>query len=158
LELNADRVCVDWLGPVNMYDVSDITPGMVPPARGPGFVVDEWLGISLVRMEESVGSNTVTLTTHIFVPAGTQGVITVPPFATEVTVYQDPTLGAAAVSWTMMYGNPTILGNVIPIGVIPFIAGARKSMENIELPDVTHIQTDADNSDRFFTMRWTIRP
>lgn len=158
LELNADRVCVQWLAPVNFYVVNDFTPGVAPPTRGPGFVLDEWLGVSLARMENSVGSNEATLTTHVFVPASTQVTIDVPPFAREVTVYQDPTLGTAAVQWTMLYGNPATLGNVIPHGTIPFLAGARKTVDGIVLPDTTHIQTDAALADRFFTMRWTIRP
>lgn len=161
LEINADKVCVDWLAPTNFYEVPTFPVGTLFPVPAPptrsGFVIDVWLGVSLVRLEEAVGDNEVTLTTHLFVPANTLGVIQVPPFATKVTVYQDPTLGASAGIWQMLYGDPVVVGT-IPHGAIPFIPGARKSEPDIDLADTTHLQTDLDNADRFFTMRWTIRP
>lgn len=152
LEVNADCIGISYFVPDNFYEV----PGLTMPARS-GLVVDVYLSVSLNRLEQSVGNNEAILTTNLFVPGGTQGVVTVPAFAREVTIYQT-TDGIASALWTQWYGNPAVVAGSVQAGVLPWIAGSRRTEQESLLPDVTHLRTDLDDLDRFYTLRWLIRP
>jgi hypothetical protein len=157
LEVSASCICGEYFVPENFVDVTQFTAAelaAVPAVTG--LVVDAMLYVAFTRLEQSVGDRECTYTTHLHVPADTSGVIPIPPFATEVTIYQD-TQGAASAQWTQWIGDPSV-GLPLQIGTIPWVLGQRKTLEEIVLPDATHLQTDQDVDQRFFTMRWTIRP
>lgn len=151
-EIQANRICIDWMGPPSIVEVTDQTRASIPSQEG--LLVDALLGASAAAIEAPIGMPSFTFTTHLYVVAGTQGVVTIPPFATDVTIYQSLTLGTSSVAWTQLYGT------ALELGTIPFLPGRRKSEPEIVLPDATHLQSDvaADGADRWFTLRWTCRP
>lgn len=161
IELHAVSVAIDIVGPADLIEVTmdrSNTGGTSVPAAPTraGLVLDALVGQTITRVEAPTGLREVTLTENVHVAANTQEVLEVPPYVTDLTVYQS-SIGAAETSWEMHYGDPTV--GSVEAGTIPFITGARKSEPLIEFPNVTHLRTgiDVDNG-RFFTMRWTIRP
>ncbi len=157
VEFNADCAGVSYFVPSNFYEVA---PGQPMPGRD-GLVVDVYLSVSIYRLEQAVGNNEVIYTQHIYIPAPEEGVssavIPVPPFATEVTIYQN-LLGIASAMWTQWYGDPSVVPLAVQAAGLPWIAGARRTQQESLLPDVTHLRTELDNSERFYTLRWVIRP
>lgn len=156
VEVNAECVCVDYLVPENMYEVYD-RPDQEPLPTREGLVIDAQLSVGISRLEETVGATEAIFTTNIFVPLNTQPTIAVPPYAREVTVYQT-TPGGAAALWTQWYGDPNVTVGSVQAGVLPWLAGQRRTQQESVIPDVTHLEVDQDASDRFFTLRWVIRP
>lgn len=156
----AQQVCVYWLGPSGMVDMLHLDQAQRAAATRTGMVIDCFLGLSLSRIEQQPGSNeSATLTRHLFVPATTRGSIAIPPYAREVTIYQEPTLGAASIMWTQTLGNPNGVSGFMTLAALPFIVGERKTEPEILLPNASHLWSDVDNAnDRFFTLAWTIRP
>jgi hypothetical protein len=153
-EVQANSVCIEWVAPANFVEVAGRP---VVPAIG-GFVIDALLGCSAAAIEDPLGNTTCTFTSHLYVTAATRGIVTVPAFATDVTIYQAATLGASAVMWEQHYGNPTVAGS-LEAGAIPFILGQRRTEQEQVLPNVSHFRSDIDPaSDRWFILRWTIRP
>lgn len=161
IELQAGSVSVDWMAPSNAANsfvnagTANVRPIPVPTRIG--FVVDALVGVEVARIEDPIGLRDVHFTNHLIVAADTRGTIVVPPFATKLTIYQAATLGSASTQWEMHYGDPAILTS-IEHGTIPFIPGARKTEPEIDLGDVEFLRTDQDDENRFFTLRWTIRP
>lgn len=155
IEVHASQVTINLVAPDNFVEVP-MRPPFPAGLERQGLVADELIGASSVRIESPTGLTDVILTENVFVAAGEQEVVDVPPYATEVTIYQS-TAGAAETAWTMHYGDPNV--GSVQAGVIPWIIGGRKTEPEIVMPNVTHLQTgiDAENG-RFFTMRWTIRP
>lgn len=156
-EVQANRVCISWLAPANFVEVTDT---VVPPDRlRSGFVVDALLGASAAAIEAPLSNATFSYTTHMYVPLGTRVVQAIPPFACELTIYQSATLGNAAVMFEQLYGDPNIPITAIECGAIPFIVGQRRTQQEQLIADATHIRSDIEpNADRWFTLRWTIRP
>lgn len=154
LAIVAQDVCIDWLGPPGTQDVS-VTAGTTRV----GLVQDCFLGAALSRIEGTPGANsTAILTRHLFVPADDQLSIEIPPYATEVTIYQEPTLGNSAVMWTQTAGDLNSAAGGLSMATLPFIPGQRRTQQQSILGNCTHLQSDADTEDRFFTLVWTIRP
>jgi hypothetical protein len=153
-EVHANRVCIEWFAPAAFQLAGqNLSAGLTPVT---GFVVDARIGAEAAIVETAIGLRDVTFTTHLFVPATATGTLIVPAYAQEVTIYQTGA-GAAATQWMQTYGIAPV--GPIDIAAIPFIAGARKTEPQIVLPDATHFRTDIDAAnDRFFTLRWTIRP
>lgn len=163
IELQADTVSVDWMAPSDednvFVDVGMAGKRPTPAPTRAGIVIDARVGVEVAIIENPVGIFDVVFTNHLVVAQNTRGVIVVPPFARELTIYQAATLGAASVQWEMHYGDPVLLATTVEHGTIPFIPGLRKTEPGIELGDTTHLRTDLDaNANRFFTLRWTIRP
>lgn len=163
IELQADTVSVDWMAPGNatnqFVDVGMADHRPTPAVTATGLVIDARIGCEAAIIENPIGIFEVVFTNHLVVAANTRGTIVVPPFARSVTIYQAATLGAASVQWEMHYGDPAILAVTVEHGTIPFIPGLRKTEPEIDLGDATHLRTDTDaNANRFYTLRWTIRP
>lgn len=156
----AQRVCVYWLGPSGMVDLLNFTAAQRESLRRTGMVIDAFLGLSLSRIEQQPGSNeSVTLTRHLYVPAGSRGSIAIPPYARQVTIYQEPTLGSSSIMWTQTLGDPNGVSGFMTLAALPWIVGERKTEPEAVLPNASHLWSDVDNqSDRFFTLVWTIRP
>lgn len=157
-EIQANCICIDWWAPSAFVEVTDRTLATI--SEQSGFVIDALLGASAAAIEDPIGMPSLTFTTHLVVTAGTQGVVQIPPFATDVTIYQAFTLGTASTMWTQWYGDPSVLAPAIEMGAMPFLPGLRKTQPEMVLPDATHLQSDiaADGADRLFTLRWTCRP
>ncbi len=155
----AANVCVKWLGPAGMLDVLNL-PNNQRELPLSGMVIDAFLGVAVSRIEESPGDNsTVLLTRHLFVPDQTRASIAIPAYASEVTIYQEPTLGTASTMWTQTYGDPNGGSGFMSIGALPFIPGQRRTQQQSILPNASHLWTDIDpDFDRFYTLVWTIRP
>lgn len=150
----AQDVCVAWLGPPGTQDVS-VTAG----STRVGLVQDCFIGAALSRVEESPGNNSsVILTRHLYVPEETQLSVEIPSYATEVTIYQEPTLGNSAVMWTQTAGNLNSATGGMSMAALPFIPGQRRTQQQSILGNCTHLQSDVDSEERFFTLVWTIRP
>ena len=167
----AQSVCIAWTGPRNTVgtDIANTVEilGMPDPMRErapigtrTGMVIDAFLGVSLSRIEQQPGDNSVVLCTrHLFVASGTRGSIEIPPYADEVTIYQEPTLGASSVMWTQTLGDPNGGSGSIALASLPFILGERRTDQESILPNVSHLQTDLDNTgNRFFTLVFRCRP
>lgn len=154
----AQDICINWWGPPSTRDVQGkYAPSERPPLTG--FVIDSFVGISLSRVESAGVNNAVTLTKHLYVPAGTRGSIPIPAYAQEVTIYQEPTLGIASVAWTQTLGDPNGVSGFLPMAALPFIPGQRRSQISTILPNVSHLWSDIDpDTPRFFTLVWTVRP
>jgi hypothetical protein len=156
-EIQANRICIDWLGPQSIVEVTDQTRAAIPNQSG--FLIDVLLGASAAAIEDPIGNTSFTFTTHLFVPATEQGTVIIPPFATDVMIYQAALLGTASVMWTQWYGDPAVLAPAIEMAALPFIPGRRRTEQESVLPDATHLQSDLDpDLDRWFALRWTIRP
>lgn len=163
IEIQADTVSVDWMAPSDetnqFFDVGMAGKRPTPEPTAVGIVIDARVGVEVALIENPIGLFDVVFTNHLVVPLNTRGTIPVPPFARAVTINQAATLGAASVQWEMHYGDPALLATTVEHGAIPFIPGLRKTEPGIELGDTTHLRTDTDaNANRFFTLRWTIRP
>lgn len=160
IEFHAVSVGIDIVGASNLVEVnmdrSSLGPSVPAAPLRAGLVIDELVGQTVARIEAPTGLRDVIFTENVFVAANTREVLEVPPYATDLTVYQS-SIGAAETVWEMHYGDPTV--GSVEAGTIPWIVGARKSEPLIEFPNVTHLRTgiDVDNG-RFFTLRWTIRP
>lgn len=155
IELNADCIGIQYLAPDNFVEISG---GQNLSVLRSGLVADVYTSVSLNRIEQSVGATEAIFTTNLFVTANTLLSVPVPPFAREVTIYQN-SLGASSVQWTQWYGDPITVAGSIEAASLPWIAGLRRTQQETLIPDVTHLRTDADaNADRFFTLRWVIRP
>lgn len=155
----AQNVCVDWMGPagtVNVQGMGDAQRALLPRT---GLVIDSFLGISVSRIETPAGSNsTCLLTKHLFVPQNTQRVIEIPSYAQAVTIFQQPLIGAASVSWTQWVGNPAGISGAIAVAALPFQPGLRKTQLE-PIGNASYLQTDLDNTgDRFFSLVFVIRP
>jgi hypothetical protein len=156
IEVNADCVCLGYGVPNNFVEITPLNENSTTLIRE-GLVVDVWLSVAITRLEAPVGDNEVCFTNNLFVPANTQRSIAVPPFAREVTIYQT-TAGAASALWTQWYGDPLVVAGSVQAGALPWLAGQRRTEQESVIPDVTHLLTDMDAADRFFTLRWVIRP
>lgn len=155
VEVHASSVAIDLFAPDN-FEVTAMSPPFPAGLTRAGLVADELVGTSIIRIEQPTGLKDVIFTENIFVAQNTRAVLAVPPYAVGLTVYQ-ASVGAAETAWEMHYGDP-IVGSV-EVGTIPFIPAARKTEPLIETPNVTHLRTGIDvDADRFFTLRWTIRP
>ena len=148
LEVYSDCIAIDLVLPPGFVEVppDDVT-------RGPGLVADLQVGAFQFEIEESRSLKEVSLTTYHTVGANSQPEIQVPPFAQRATVYQTGA-GSASTAWTMWLGAPSV---GVELGTIAFIPGGRVSYE-VAMPSATFLQPDLDTVDRFFTIRWTIRP
>lgn len=154
----AQSVCINWWGPPGTQDVQGRVPQASPLT---GFVCDSFIGVALSRIEEDPGNNsTAILTKHLFVPAGERASIPIPAYAESVTIYQEPTLGAAAVMWTQTLGDPNSASGFLSQAALPFLAGQRMTTQQMIMPNASHLWTDADLTvgGRFFTLAWVIRP
>lgn len=167
----AQSVCIAWTGPrntvgtdaANTVEILGMPDGLrelAPIGTRTGMVVDSFLGVALSRIEEEPGDNSVVLCTrHLFVPLATRGSIEIPPYANEVTIYQEPTLGTSSVMWTQTLGDAAGLSGSIALASLPFIVGERRTEQESILPNVSHLRTDLDNDfNRFFTLVFRVRP
>ncbi len=152
----AQSICINWWGPPGTRDIQGRVQDGLPLS---GLVIDSFVGVSVSRIEESPGDNsTVLLTKHLFVPATETASIAIPAYATEVTIYQSPS-GSASVSWTQFLGDPNGVSGSLAMGMLPFIAGQRRTQQSSVMPNVSHLRTDTDPAgDRFFTLVFTVRP
>jgi hypothetical protein len=154
----AQEVCVRWMAPPGTQDIEGRT---VPADRNlprAGLVIDAFVGTSLSRIEQPPGDNSsVIFTTHLAVPATVRGVVEIPPYAQEVTVYQAATTGTASVSWEQHYGNPNT--GSVEVGALPFMPGLRRTQPESGMFNASHLRTDIDpDNARFFSLRWVVRP
>lgn len=155
LAIVAQQVCIDWIGPPGTQDVSVVSEGVLRT----GLVQDCFLGVALSRIEGTPGANsTAILTKHVFVPADTQVSVEIPPYACSVVIYQEPTIGNAAVMWTQTAGDVNSASGGLSMGSLPFIPGRRRTDPESIVGNSTHLQSDVDTEGRFFTLVWTIRP
>lgn len=167
----AQSVCIAWTGPrntvgtdaantVEILGMPDAMRERAPIGERTGIVVDSFLGVSLARIEENAGDNSEVLCTrHLFVPAATRGSLEIPPYANEVIIYQEPTLGTSSVMWTQTLGDPNGGSGSIALAALPFIVGQRRTQQESILPNVSHLQTDIDpDNTRFFTAVFKVRP
>lgn len=158
IEVNAECVCVEFLVPNNFYEVFDGTGQRLDGQTvRSGLVLDVMLSVAIARIETGVGATEAIFTSNHFVLASTQPTIVIPPFARDVTIYQTPA-GSASAMWTQWYGDPAVTLGSIQAGVLPWRAGLRRTEQESVLPDATHLRPDVDDADRFFTLRWSIRP
>ncbi len=156
LEINADCVCVEYLAPSNFVEITSANENNTQILRS-GLVLDVWLSVSLNRIEAPIGLDTVTLTDNLFVAANSMATIPIPPFATQVTIYQT-VAGAASGFFTQWYGDPALTAGSLQVGQLAFIPGERRTEQESVLPNATHLQSDQDSNDRAYVLRWTIRP
>lgn len=152
--VEAVRVQASWLAPANFVEVYGAN--LAASGTRTGMVIDSQLGCSIAATESSVGDDEIVYTTHLYAPANTQPAAAIPAFADRVTIYQADT-GAASVLWTQHYGDPAIAS--LQACTLPWIGGARRTQPESVMHDATHLQPDLDvDNDRFFTLRWSIRP
>jgi hypothetical protein len=157
IEVLADCVSVSYFAPSNFVEITAANETSTT-IQAHGLVIDTQISVSICRLEQSIGIPSVAYTQNLFVPAESSLTIAVPPFATEVLIYENA-LGAASTAWTQWYADPAVTAGAVQAGLLPFIPGQRRTQQETLIPDVTHLQTDADlNADRFFTLLWTVRP
>lgn len=163
IEVYALGVTVRWVGPANFVEVTGfngdgaaLMRGVIVPQQD-GLLVDAVIGVTIEGIEESVGHGEWTFTEPLQVAATVQGQIAVPRGAVNVQVTQT-TGGAASVQWRQFAADPAAGGR--EIGVLPFLAGQRRSSDNATLlSDAVLLVTDVDAvAGRTFSVVWTIRP
>lgn len=154
ISIVAQDVCIEWLGPSGALDLTNTNAAA--PTRT-GVVEDCFLGVNISRIEAAPGDNsTAVLTRHLYVPENEQRSIAIPPYATEVTIYQEPVLGGAATQWSQTIGDLNSAAGGLSVASLPFIAGRRT--QPTPVGNCTHLRSDLDAAERFFTLVWTIRP
>lgn len=152
---------------IELYGTSVVGGPLMPPgfvvvdgqvvAGVVGLVVDAIIGCSVIPIEESQGHGWAYRTIHTAPAANTRAIVAIPPGATEVTIYQTGA-GAASVVWETWYGSPAG-AQAVQAGVIPWIAGGRKSEPGEIVPSITHLRSDLDVlNNRFFTLVFRIQP
>ena len=148
LEFYAQQISVHRLTPAGWVEVAPSGS----TAEATGLVADVLVGVRILRVESTVGYRDATLTEHLPVLADAQPLVTVPPGARRLHIYQS-TLGSASTEWTRWYGSPS--GGGVEVGSFPL---ASRVSGPVELGNATHLRPDADSNDRIFTLVWTIRP
>jgi hypothetical protein len=144
-------VSIALMMPVGMAQV-----GLPPPAAIiNALVIDAFIKVGIWELEAPIGALGGHFTDTVVVPANTTVAIPVPDGAQEVQIFQS-TAGAAALSFTMWYGDPTIIGDAQEHGVISFEPVQRETPIK-RVGNATHIRTDLNANDaRMFTVVWRI--
>lgn len=163
IEVQANAVTVGWAGPATFVEVTGrdgegiALMKAVPVPAQDGLVVDAIIGVTIEGIEESIGHKEWTFTEPLAVAATVQGSIPVPRGAAAVQITQT-TAGAASAQWRQFAAEPAVGG--VQVGVIPFLAGQRRSVDNATLlSDAVLLVTDVDAvAARTFSVVWTIRP
>lgn len=152
--VQADTCCAWIVVPTGTRDVNSLV-GDQRNLPLDGLVFDSFIGASISRIENTPGNNSsVPFTQQFYVPATESRTIEIPAYAQELTVYQS-LLGNPATIWEWMLDTG---GAFVGLGALPFDGGTRRTGA-ADVGAATHLQTDVDpDTDRFFMLRWTIRP
>lgn len=152
--VQADTCCAWIVAPTGTRDVQSLV-GEQRNLPLDGLAFDSFIGASISRIENTPGNNSsVPYTQQVYVPRETQLAFEVPPYAQDLTIYQ-ALQGNPSTTWEWMLGTG---GAFVGLGAVPFDGGTRRTPPS-EVPACTHLQSDIDlDTDRFFTLRWTIRP
>lgn len=156
--LAQQRILIDTDQKVEVWadfvDVALLVPGTVQSlgsasAEAPGgqLVVDELVGCEVAAINVSNGCRTASLTEHRGSIADQREVVRVPRGAVSLRIDARP--GDTAGDWSTWLGDPTANGRIvgsIPVGV------------EVDIGSITHIFSDTESADRFFSLTWQIKP
>lgn len=159
LEFYAHSFDLELLSPAGAVAIPDNAAESTATAQGT--VYDSLIFAKGLAIEHSQGAREATLTDVVTVAAGVAATVPVPSRARLVEATMTDT-GAYPPDMFWMRGDPAIgTPGAIVIGRVPWQTSGRRELDELIVPNASHLQIDADlasGQDRVFTFTWRIRP
>ena len=159
LEFYAHSFDLELLSPAGVVAVPDNAAQSADTAQGT--VYDSLIFAKGLAIEHTQGATEATLTDVVTVAAGVAATVPVPSRARSLEATMTDT-GAYPPDMFWVRGDPAIgVPGAITIGRVPWQTSGRRELDELVVPNASHLQIDADlasGQDRVFTFTWRIRP